>query len=102
MNRCTSKIGRKLVKIYSAFVFVSLFYVSFMLIFATTRAEFAGIYLFVLTLPWSLAMTILLDYFRIQDMVPIILKFVLFVLFAAVNASFIYYIGAMFDKTKVQ
>ncbi|HUJ18129.1 MAG TPA: hypothetical protein VL197_09060 [Nitrospirota bacterium] len=86
MSHAKSKVGLIIATIY-------LLMVSAALIFGVinlTKSAFAGLYLVVLTAPWSFILTGLLDYFRVQDSVPIIIKFIFLLFFAFINAGLIY------------
>lgn len=82
-------------KVCLAFTLVYLSMVLAALLFAVvnlTKTAFAGFYLVALTVPWSFAFTAILDKLGIQDSVPILLKFLIQILFAVINASLIYFI----------
>lgn len=78
-------------------VFVRLYLIAMFaaLIFAlliASSSPFAGVYLVILTLPWSYILVAGLDFFGIQDTVPVLLKILLLAICSIINAYFLYYI----------
>ena len=96
MGKQKSKLGIIFVQIYAILVIVAFLF----LILMIKKTAFAGVYLVLLTLPWSIFLSRLLDFYGIQDSVPIIVKLVLFIFFALPNALILYCIGVKFEKLK--
>ncbi len=86
MEHDKSKVGMIIASIYLLMVFAALIFA----VINLTKSAFAGLYLLVFTAPWSFILTGLLDHFRIQDSVPVIIKFILLLFFAFINAGLIY------------
>lgn len=84
---------------YITLVLPALIFLVFMLISDTAGSELAGVYLVILTLPWSIFLTIALDFLHIQDSLPIAIKMLMLVFFAFVNAFIIYFVGARMEKS---
>ena len=86
MNKTKNKIGLAIATVYLLMVFAALFFA----VINLTKSAFTGIYLVTLTIPWSFAFTAILDQLKIQDSVPIFMKYFVLLLFAAINVSLIY------------
>lgn len=88
MKEAKNKVGLALALVYLSMVIAALIFALVNL----TKSAFAGVYLVTLTIPWSFAFSAILDRLGILDSVPIVLKFLIFILFAIINASLIYFI----------
>ncbi len=95
-SEAKNKVGLAVVLIYILLVFAALIFA----VVNLTKSAFAGLYLVVLTLPWSFAFAALLDKLGIQDSVPITLKLLTHVILAIVNASLIYFITRSLGTTE--
>jgi hypothetical protein len=98
MEALKSKAGLTVAKIYLLLVLAALVFA----VIALKKTAFAGLYLMLLTIPWSFITTELLDSFHIQDSVPILVKLGILLLAAVLNAIILYCIGAMIEKTKIK
>ncbi len=93
-----SKAGKSIEKCYLLLVLIALVFT----LIVMKESALAGIYLLVLTMPWSFMTTALLDKLHIQDSIPIAIKLGILIAEAFVNASILYCIGAMIEKTKME
>ncbi len=84
---------------YMVLVLPALIFLIFMLISHTAESEFAGVYLVILTLPWSIFLTIILDTLHIQDSTPIAIKMLILIFFAFVNTFIIYFVGTRMEES---
>lgn len=84
---------------YMVLVLPALIFLVFMLIFHTDKSEFAGVYLVILALPWSIFLTIALDFLHIQDSLPIAIKMLILIFFTFVNAFIIYFVGTKMEES---
>ena len=96
MGKQKSKLGIIFVQIYAVLVIVAFLF----LILMIKKTAFAGLYLGLLTLPWSIFLSRLLDSYGIQDSIPIIIKIILFIFCALPNALILYYIGTKIERKK--
>jgi len=94
MGKQKSKLGIIFVKIYAILVIVAFLF----LILMIKKTAFAGLYLGLLTLPWSIFLSRLLDFYGMH--VPVIIIIVLFIFCAIPNALILYCIGVKFEKLK--
>jgi len=82
------------VRIYLIAVIAALIFA----LFIATSSPFAGVYLVILTLPWSFILVAGLDFFGIQDVFPAIPR-ILFLMFGTIiNAYCLYYIEMIWPK----
>jgi hypothetical protein len=66
MGKPKSRLGIIFVKIYAVFVIVAFLF----LILMIKKTPFAGLYSGLLTLPWSILISRLFDFYGIQDSIP--------------------------------
>ncbi len=98
MTKLRSKAGLSIVKSYLLLVLAALVFT----LIALKKTAFAGLYLLLLTLPWSILSTKLMDGLHIQDSVPIVIKIGISILESFLNAGILYVIGAIIEKTKME
>jgi membrane protein implicated in regulation of membrane protease activity len=96
MNFRFSKLGTK-----CCFAYLALFIVA--LIFAKLTIEdspLASIYIVALTFPWSYVITILLFVLDLIDSISTNVKLMMFVFYAIINATIIYYLFYKYEKRR--
>jgi len=94
MIKHKSKLGTIFVKIYAALVIVAFLF----LIVMIKKSPFAGVYLVLLTFPWSFFLSSFLDFYRIQDSIPLLINLFLSVSCALPNAVIVYCIGKTIER----
>lgn len=82
------------VRIYLIAMFAALI---FALLIASS-SPFAGVYLVILTLPWSYILIAGLDYFGIQDVFPALPRILFLTFGSIINAYCLYYIEIVLPK----
>lgn len=95
-----TKLGVVIVSIYLTLVIMALVYFIVMITLYTMEAEFSGLYIVILTLPWSIIVVLLLDNFRMIDSITLTTKVLLFLGCAIPNAFILYWIGSKINVTK--
>lgn len=87
---------------YMFFAMASIIYFIVKFVFYPPKSAFLGMHVYILTLPWSLVFTRLFDYFHIQDSIPAVIKILLFLVYALINASIFYWIGSKMEDTEIK
>lgn len=86
------------VAVYAILVIIALTYLLVMLSYYPEKSEFAGIYIGVLTFPWSFAIVSTLDTARMIDKIPLSINISIFVGCAILNAFILYKFGKIIEK----
>ncbi len=86
MGKEKHKADLLIVKIYVAVFLTSLIF----LILTLKTTPFAGVFVVILTLPWSIISTLLFDYLGIMDSIPTLIKIIVSILEASLNAFILY------------
>ena len=93
MGKYHSRLGLIISLIYILLVVGALSFAYFVITRTPGKSEFVGIYIVILTLPWSIFSTILLDFLRIQDAVSLSTKFWISIGEAIINVLVLYFVG---------
>lgn len=91
-----SKKGIQFVAVYILLLIAAFIFAFFMITHNPSKSEFVGVYILILTLPWSLLGGILLDYLGLLSSV----KFLDTIIYAIINSIILYFIGANIEKNR--
>lgn len=100
MKLLQSKQGLKFVMIYILLLIVATAFAFFMITYNPSKSEFVGVYMLILTLPWGIFLTLILDYFNMIDSISVSIKIVLLLICSIPNAFILYFIGSNIEKKK--
>ena len=98
MGKQNSKFRIILVAVYAILVIIALTYLIIMLSYYPEKSEFAGIYIGMLTFPWSFAIVSALDTARMIDKIPLSINISIFIGCAILNAFILYWFGKKIEK----
>jgi hypothetical protein len=87
------KLNYLLLKIYLFLVVVSLSFTWIMVTYYTDQAEFSGLYIGLLTLPWSLIAFSVLNYLKGAAHIAKWVEIMTIIMCVIPNALFLYYVG---------
>lgn len=90
MSKQKSKTGLIFATTYLLLVLAALMFLFLML----RKTAFAGVYILVLTFPWSFVIFWILDLLGVIDSVFLVIKVLIFIICAILNASILYYMGS--------
>lgn len=96
MREQNSSIGLIFVSIYIVLVIVATFFLIIMLGSYPAKSEFSAVYIGILTLPWSILILALLDYWGIMTSTSIVAM--ILIGSAIINAVILYWIGSKNKK----
>ncbi len=87
------KFSKLIVTIYLLLFIVSITYLFFMLQYYPEKAEFAGVYTVILTLPWSIIIFTLIDKVYVISALSLLMKMLFFCFCGILNTFILYMIG---------
>ncbi len=102
MKKLQSKSGAIFAGIYLCVSAVALGFMLYLLIFDPAHSEFSGLYLVILTLPWSGLSVRIIDYFGIMDTFGLVIPLSTLLLCVTINTVILYWIGRGIDGLKTK
>lgn len=97
MRRQRSRTGTLLAGIYLLASAAALAFMLYVRISDPMHSEFSGLFLVILTLPWSLLSVLLIDSIGIMDTFGLIAPLVALLFCVAINAGILYWVGRGID-----